>query len=1064
MRFRLLGALEVETEEGPIDLGPHKQRCVFAILLLHANEIVPVDRLVDLIWGEDPPRTAEHSVHIYVSALRKVLSDGPRADLIETRPPGYVIHVASEDVDFLAFEDMVEEGLAAVRAGDQDRGRISLEKALDLWRGEPLADFSYDEFAQRHIRAIREVRCDALEALSEIRLNEDDPESARRLAREALEADPLRENPRRLLMVCLYRMGRQADALRLYSEYRLLLAEELGIEPSEILRDLEERILIQDPSLRSGMRTSRGGNPYRGLRPFLEKDADVFFGREDLVAEVLEKLDEGSSLVSIVGPSGCGKSSAVRAGVVPRLRGDGQVVAVMQPGSDPLWELAGVLDRIGLGPRPVLDRRLNTDSRLLAGAVQDPLVLVVDQFEELFTLADIDSRTRFAGMISHAIWQSDAPLRVIVTLRADYYDRPLAIPVLASRFLDSVVNVKPMTPQQLERAVVEPARAAGADVEPALLTQLVADMREEPGALPLLQMTLFELFELEAGELTLGGYEKLGGLQGALAGGAEAVFERFDPEGRELIEQLLMRMVNRGPTSDTARPVRLRQFLDLGMDNVVLQRVLDAFAERRLLIFDRDSNGFGVVEMAHEYLISKWPRMAHWVEAHSEDLERVRVLDAEVSEWVDAGRSEDYLLRGDRLASFETWSDRTSLWLTRAEAEFIDDSLALRARERKALQERIEREESLAKSARRRLWAFGATVTALAAVVTFLVIVLWPEPPPDVVVWYEGRGDASFGDLIASGIDASVREFGLEVQEFTFGAGQWQEVAKPLAAGTELAFLDPVYIGDDVFARLVDEYPGTTFVLLDCADGAAYLDEDPENAVCVTNRNEEIGFIAGVAAALTTQTGHVGMIGGVDLPIIHQFRDGFSAGAAYVDPTLQVDVIYLSQDFYSGFYSATLGSLAARVLFEAGADVVFHAAGGSGHGLIEAAATWAGPGPKVWAIGVDVDQWAELATLGLPDWQLADARDHLLTSAMKRLDVGIYEAVRLFVTEGTLSNIELGIRNGGAGYATSGGHIDQIVPELERAMAAVADGTIRIDVDYERPVTFLSDLLLEDRR
>ena len=152
------GPLGAETSEGPIDLGPHKQRTVLAVLLLHANEIVSTDRIVDLVWGDSPPRTADHSVQIYISDLRKALANGASADVIETRPPGYVLNAPPDSVDALRFQQLVRDGLAAVRTGDVAGGRPKLEKALSLWTSSPLSDFAYEEFAQGFIRSLEELR------------------------------------------------------------------------------------------------------------------------------------------------------------------------------------------------------------------------------------------------------------------------------------------------------------------------------------------------------------------------------------------------------------------------------------------------------------------------------------------------------------------------------------------------------------------------------------------------------------------------------------------------------------------------------------------------------------------------------------------------------------------------------------------------------------------------------------------------------------------------------------------------------------------------------------------
>ncbi|HSM45116.1 MAG TPA: BTAD domain-containing putative transcriptional regulator, partial [Acidimicrobiia bacterium] len=378
MQFQLLGQLEVRGEGGTIDLGSPKQRAVLAVLLVHANEIVSTDKIIELVWGEKAPRTAAHSVQIYVSELRKSLGAGAAEDVIETRPPGYAIKVAPDSIDATRFERLVRDGLTSIRSADVAYGRVQLEEALNCWNGEPLSEFVYDDFAQGYIRSLTELRLDALEALARLELDEGRFDEARETARTAIEVDPLREVPREVMMLALYRTGRQTEALRHYAAYHQLLGDQMGIEPSNEMRELEERILLQDPTLQLKRQVETDGNPYRGLRAFSEDDADVYFGRESLIAEVLERLEEQPGFVSIVGPSGSGKSSVARAGVTPILRDRGETVVVLQPGSRPLWELAGALDRAGLGPRASLLRKIESDDSPLVDVVTKPVVLVID--------------------------------------------------------------------------------------------------------------------------------------------------------------------------------------------------------------------------------------------------------------------------------------------------------------------------------------------------------------------------------------------------------------------------------------------------------------------------------------------------------------------------------------------------------------------------------------------------------------------------------------------------------------------------------------------------------------
>lgn len=1074
MRFTLLGPLGAEAENGPVELGPPKQRSVLAVLLLHANEIVSTDRIIDLVWGDDPPRTADHSVQIYVSELRKALSNGSPSNLIETRPPGYVLNSPPDAIDARRFERLVRDGLTAVRTGDLNRGKSMLEKGLALWTTSPLSDFPYDEFAQGYIRSLAEMRADALETLAGLYLDQGDADTARELARRVIDSDPLREEPHRLAMLALYRAGRQADALREYGEYRDLIGEELGIDPSPTLKDLEERILLQDPTLSVGEPTrATDSNPYRGLRAFSEEDADLYFGREDLISEVLDKIRAGHGMVSIVGPSGCGKSSAAQAGVIPALREAGETVVMFQPGARPLWELAGALDRAGFGSRATLLRRFETDADSLAELTDRPVVVVIDQFEELFTLAEPDVATRFGQLIAQAVRDPRCRLRVVATLRADYYDRPLTMAELAGVFSEATVSVSPMTAQGLERAVVMPARAAGRQIEPELLAEIVADMVDEPGALPLLQYTLFELFDRSEGTLTLEGYRAIGGIHGALARGAEETLEDLDAEGQEIAEQLFMRMVRKGRALPTSRPATLRELLDLEDDRLALQTVLDAFGSRRLLTFGRDASGAAVVEIAHEYLISEWPQLESWIGEHSEDLERLVVLGDDAASWEENDRSDDYLLRGDRLQRTAEWRDATAIRLTTGETRFLDASISLREREEATEAERLEREAALTKRARRRLWAFGIAVAALAAVGMFLVMALLPDPPPDVIVWYQGRNNF-FGGMVGDGIDAAVAKTDLDVLEL-IQLGDELLIEELLDRGTGMIVLDfdkVLYVSSQNEPR---ERPDVEFFIVDCDETFLASPDRPPNVSCVTFNNREVGFVAGVAAGLTTDTQKVGFIGGVDAPIIREMGNGFRAGVAYVNPTVDIEEIYLTGFTppglfdTSGWWAPPLAKMAGEYLYQSGSDVVFHAAGGAGRGLFEAASVFSETtGTQVWAIGVDSDEYVAIEGGGLlspldeldPDGLIYERwRAHLLTSALKLTSVGVEVGLVDYANTGDPGDVFMGFENGGVGYATSGGYIDHLTPEMDAAIQAFIDGEVQFEVDYDTQVVLIEDLL-----
>jgi len=311
MEFRVLGALEVGPSGAAIELGPPKQRALLAILLLHVGEIVPVDRLIDLLWGDDPPRTADHSIQIYVSELRKGLEPLVGRRLIVRRPPGYQLDAQGDEVDAIRFEALVRDGSSDLARGQRGAGAKKLRAALDLWRGPALSDFAYEEFAQPYIRRLNDLHLDAIEELAASELEGGQAAGVIGLLEAAIREDPLRERSRELLMLALYRSGRHAEALRTYERLRDQLVEELGLEPSPPLQQLRDRVLLHDPTLQPSVAAvpARGTerNPYKGLQSFGESDADDFFGREALVERLLASIAEGQRLVALVGPSGSGE-------------------------------------------------------------------------------------------------------------------------------------------------------------------------------------------------------------------------------------------------------------------------------------------------------------------------------------------------------------------------------------------------------------------------------------------------------------------------------------------------------------------------------------------------------------------------------------------------------------------------------------------------------------------------------------------------------------------------------------------------------------------------------------
>jgi energy-coupling factor transporter ATP-binding protein EcfA2 len=358
-----------------------------------------------------------------------------------------------------------------------------------------------------------------------------------------------------------------------------MLVDELGMEPPAELRELASRILRQDASLAAEVSTEAGAeqeirNPYKGLHAFHEPDAEDFFGREQLVGDLVERVAT-ERFLAVVGPSGSGKSSVVLAGLVPAIRARGWKIAVTTPGAYPLEELEAALLRIAVNPPSSLREQLAADELGLLRAVKrvlpddgSELLLVVDQLEEVFTLVeDDDRRMHFLSSLERAVRDPRSRLRVVATLRADFYDRPLLHRGFGEVMRDAIETVLPLSPDELERSIAGPAKRVGVTLEEGLLARIVTDVVDEPGALPLLQYALTELHERRDGStLTRAAYEAIGGISGAIAGRAEALYQGLDTDGREAVRQLFLRLVTHGEAADTRRRVERSALDSLDVD------------------------------------------------------------------------------------------------------------------------------------------------------------------------------------------------------------------------------------------------------------------------------------------------------------------------------------------------------------------------------------------------------------------------------------------------------------------------------------------------------------------
>ncbi|MEU9288429.1 helix-turn-helix domain-containing protein [Streptomyces sp. NPDC048275] len=413
-----------------------------------------------------------------------------------------------------------------------------------------------------------------------------------------------------------------------------------------------------EESAGDGSRDDDGSlTPYRGLARFETGDSGLFFGREQLTADLVDLLRR-RRFAAVFGPSGSGKSSLLRAGLIPVLR------RAQEPGLRP-----AAIRILTPGDRPARSHApLLTPATPHDGSAAADTFVIVDQFEEVFTLChDAAERARFIDLLLTAR-QPESRLRVLLAVRGDFYGRCAEHRDLADALRDANLLAGAMSQAELRDAVVKPATAAGLTMERALTARLVEEVAEAPGGLPLLSHALLETWRRRRGKtLTMAGYEAAGCLDGAIAKTAEQVYGRFTEGQAAAARRVLLRMVAPGDgTPDTRRPVERAELPGTGRDDTA--QVVEALAGARLLTLDGDT-----VELAHEALITAWPRLRGWIE---EDRERLRVhrnLTDAAHAWQELGREQGALYRGSRLAAAqEHFGGAPQTDLTDLEHAFLD--------------------------------------------------------------------------------------------------------------------------------------------------------------------------------------------------------------------------------------------------------------------------------------------------------------------------------------------------------------------------------------------------------
>jgi DNA-binding SARP family transcriptional activator/WD40 repeat protein len=719
VRYGVLGTLAVQDANGGLlRLGGPARRRLLAALLSRPGRVVPVDVLIDDLWADAPPMTAEKTLQSHIVRLRDDLGRSGGTSPLITEPGGYRLEVDPSCIDSWCFERDMGHAKTCMSDGDAGAALALLDQALSWWRGEAYAEFPDAAFAVGERLRLTELHNVALEARTDAALALGaGAELVGELEGRVL-VEPYRERTWEQLVVSLYRSGRQGDALGAYQRARSRLVDDLGLEPSAQLRELESRVLAQDPELLpprvavvhlhpqgAAEQASSGALaldtqtdlaeetftpvttrpvapecPYPGLRPFGEDDAALFVGRERLTAELAGRLVD-NDLVVVVGASGAGKSSLLRAGLVPALRGGGIPgsaawrITVVTPGTQPTSALAGRLGEL----------------------------VVVDQFEEVFTLGTADTIRAVDARLRDLLATGT---RVVLALRADFYDRLTELTSFASRVGNVTVLVGPLTEDETRRAVIQPAQRVGVTVLPAVADQILEDIRGASGSLPLMSAALERAWRERTGDrITLEDYVAGGGVHGALEAMAEEAFSGLGPAEQAAARRILLRLAAHVGGSWVRRPAPAQELAP--SSDLAAQRALQELVTWRLV-----TAGPLTVELTHEALLTRWPRLQLWLDERAAVAEQLEFLGTAAAAWEHDARPAEDVLRGPRLQAALDW-----------ESEHPDDFTALEVAYLEASRASVDSELRTERKRRRRLTGIAAGVTVLALVAATLAAV-----------------------------------------------------------------------------------------------------------------------------------------------------------------------------------------------------------------------------------------------------------------------------------------------------------------------------------------------------
>ena len=733
LSLALLGPFQASLDGQPATgFESNKVRALLAYLVVEAERPHSRETLAGLLWPDYPDRSALSNLRSALANLRQSIDDR------HAEPPFLLI-----TRDTIQFNLDSNYALDLSVLGDLPQQPIEqLDQAVIAYRGAFLEGFSLGDspaFEEWSLFQREQLKLCVLDALHRLAVHceaRGEYDRACAYARRKLALEPWDEEAHRQVMRALALSGQRSLALAQYETCSRLLRQELGIEParkttalvenirSETLKPVATSIALVDSHGAAPEPPASGEPPFKGLSFFEEADADLFFGRAALTARLVALVQEclapnylGCRVQTVIGASGSGKSSIVRAGLVPALRRPetdadgaqppfGDAIHVITPTARPLEALALSLTRASptvTAATALLDdlardpRSLHlAATRLAEQRCAARLLLVVDQFEELFSLCRADAERRaFVDNLLYAA-QAPGPTVVVIALRADFYAQCAPFDNLRQALCQRQLYIGAMSALELRQAIEEPAQRGGWAFEPGLVDLLLHEVSDAPGALPLLSHALLETWRRRRGRtLVLTGYQASGGVRGAIAKTAETTFDQFSLEQQAVARNIFLRLteVSESAGDETPAPFYTRRRAALAeltprqADAPLARIVLNSLAGARLVTVSHDT-----VEVAHEALIQEWSRLRRWLEENQAGLRVQRHITEASQEWERMGRDVGGLYRGARLAQALEWAAGHAGDLNLQERSFLEASQTEAQTQRKTEVQRQQRE------------------------------------------------------------------------------------------------------------------------------------------------------------------------------------------------------------------------------------------------------------------------------------------------------------------------------------------------------------------------------------